>query len=119
MLEEIRFLLNLRMDSYSAMSLMLVGQTELKETLKLQINNAIWQRVDMRFHLPPLSKEETTAYIAKHLIFPVSFTDHRGKIRKKYPYNEVMTPYEKFKSLPLGAWVTTIFPGNEPSCSLV
>jgi general secretion pathway protein A len=67
MLEEIRFLLNLRMDSYSALSLILVGQTELREMLKLQINNAIWQRVDMRFHLPALSKEETAAYIAKHL----------------------------------------------------
>jgi type II secretory pathway predicted ATPase ExeA len=67
MLEEIRFLLNLRMDSYSALSLILVGQTELRETLKLQINKAIWQRVDMRFHLAALSKEETAAYIAKHL----------------------------------------------------
>ena len=67
MLEEIRFLLNLRMDSYSALSLILVGQTELRETLKLQVNKAIWQRVDMRFHLPALSKEETAAYIAKHL----------------------------------------------------
>ena len=67
MLEEIRFLLNLRMDSYSALSLILVGQTELRETLKLQVNNAISQRVDMRFHLPALSKEETTAYITKHL----------------------------------------------------
>jgi len=67
MLEEIRFLLNLRMDSYSALSLILVGQTELRETLKLQVNKAISQRVDMRFHLPALSSEETTAYIAKHL----------------------------------------------------
>jgi type II secretory pathway predicted ATPase ExeA len=67
MLEEIRFLLNLRMDSYSALSLILVGQTELRETLKLQANKAISQRVDMRFHLPPLSREETTAYITKHL----------------------------------------------------
>jgi len=67
MLEEIRFLLNLRMDSYSALSLILVGQTELRETLKLQVNNAIWQRVDMRFHLPALSKEETATYITKHL----------------------------------------------------
>jgi type II secretory pathway predicted ATPase ExeA len=67
MLEEIRFLLNLRMDSYSALSLILVGQTELRETLKLQVNNAIWQRVDIRYHLPALSKEETVAYIAKHL----------------------------------------------------
>ncbi|MFH0768814.1 MAG: AAA family ATPase [Chloroflexota bacterium] len=67
MLEEIRFLLNLRMDSYSALSLILVGQTELRETLKLQVNKAIAQRVDMRFHLPVLTKEETTDYIAKHL----------------------------------------------------
>lgn len=67
MLEEIRFLLNLRMDSYSGLSLILVGQTELRETLKLQVNKAIWQRVDMRFHLPALSKEETAAYIARHL----------------------------------------------------
>jgi general secretion pathway protein A len=67
MLEEIRFLLNLRMDSYSALSLILVGQSELRDTLKLQVNNAIWQRVDMRFHLTALSRQETTAYIAKHL----------------------------------------------------
>ena len=67
MLEEIRFLLNLRMDSYSALSLILVGQTELRETLKLQVNKAIAQRVDMRFHLPVLSRSETTPYIAKHL----------------------------------------------------
>jgi len=67
MLEEIRFLLNLRMDSYSTLSLILVGQSELRETLKLQVNKAIVQRVDMRFHLPALSKEETTAYVAKHL----------------------------------------------------
>ena len=67
MLEEIRFLLNLRMDSYSALSLILTGQTELRETLKLQINDAILQRVNIRFHLQSLSKEETSAYIAKHL----------------------------------------------------
>lgn len=67
MLEEIRFLLNLRMDSYSALSLILTGQTELRDMLKLQVNQAISQRVDIRFHLPALSKEETTAYMARHL----------------------------------------------------
>jgi type II secretory pathway predicted ATPase ExeA len=67
MLEEIRFLLNLRMDSYNGLSLILAGQTELRETLKLQVNKAIWQRIDIRFHLPALKKEETAAYIAKHL----------------------------------------------------
>ena len=32
--------------------------------------------------------------------FPVTIVDSKGKIRKKYPYEEVMTPYEKLKSLP-------------------
>jgi transposase InsO family protein len=32
--------------------------------------------------------------------FPVSVTDHRGRVKKTYPYEEVMTPYEKLKSLP-------------------
>src|SRR5512136_265007 len=32
--------------------------------------------------------------------FPVSIIDHKGKIRKTYPYEEVMTPYERLKILP-------------------
>jgi len=32
--------------------------------------------------------------------FPVSVIDHRGKIRKTYPYEKVRTPYERLKSLP-------------------
>jgi len=32
--------------------------------------------------------------------FPVSVIDPKGKIKKTYPYEEVMTPYEKLKSLP-------------------
>jgi hypothetical protein len=33
-------------------------------------------------------------------LFPQIFTDHKGKQRKRYPYDLMMTPYEKFKSLP-------------------
>jgi transposase InsO family protein len=32
--------------------------------------------------------------------FPVSETDPRGKVKKKYPYDKINTPYEKLKSLP-------------------
>ena len=32
--------------------------------------------------------------------FAVSVIDHRGKLKKTYPYHKVMTPYEKLKSLP-------------------
>ena len=32
--------------------------------------------------------------------FPVSVIDHRGRIKKTYPYEEVMTLYERLKSVP-------------------
>ena len=32
--------------------------------------------------------------------FSVSVIDQKGKVKKSYPYQEVMTPYEKLKSLP-------------------
>ena len=67
MLEEIRFLLNLRMDSYSSLALILIGQTELRETLKLQVHQAIAQRVDIRFHLTPMERPETASYVKRHL----------------------------------------------------
>ena len=31
--------------------------------------------------------------------FPVTIVDPKGKVKKKYPIEEVMTPYEKLKSL--------------------
>jgi transposase InsO family protein len=62
-------------------------------------------------YIPQACAEALNRYYCEYLnpyinfhrpcFFPVSFTDYRGKIRKKYPYHEVMTPYEKFKSLPL------------------
>lgn len=67
MLEEIRFLLNLRMDSYSSLALILIGQTELRETMKLQVHQAIAQRVDIRFHLSPMERFETAKYVKRHL----------------------------------------------------
>jgi type II secretory pathway predicted ATPase ExeA len=67
MLEEIRFLLNLEMDSKSSCSLILAGQSELRSKLKLQIHQAIDGRVDMRFHLEMMSVEETAKYVKRHL----------------------------------------------------
>jgi len=41
-------------------------------------------------------------YISFHrpCFFPVMVTDHKGKIKKTYPYEEVRTPYERLKSMP-------------------
>jgi len=67
MLEEIRFLTNFKMDSYSPMSLILLGQPELRRILQMQIYEAIVQRVNLRFHLPGMEQSETAKYIDHHL----------------------------------------------------
>ena len=54
MLEELRLLLNVQMDSEAAAALVLVGHTDLRRTLRLSIHEAIWQRTSVRFHLRPL-----------------------------------------------------------------
>lgn len=67
MLEEVRFLLNFRMDAQSPMALILVGQTELWERLQLQSFAAIRQRIDIQFKLDHLDRAETGAYMTRHL----------------------------------------------------
>jgi type II secretory pathway predicted ATPase ExeA len=57
----------MEMDSKSSCALLLVGQSELRSKLSLQIHQAIEGRVDMRFHLEAMSCEETTLYIKQHL----------------------------------------------------
>lgn len=51
MLEEVRFLLNFKMDAKSPMALILVGQNELWDRLKLQSYAAIRQCIDIQCKL--------------------------------------------------------------------
>lgn len=67
MLEEVRFLLNFRMDAQSPMALIMVGQTELWDRLQLQSFAAIRQRIDIQFKLDHLDRAETEQYMNKHL----------------------------------------------------
>jgi len=66
-LEEFRFLLNFKFDSMSPMSLILVGQSELWDKLKLQRYSAIRQRIDINCILPHLDRSQTAEYIQCHL----------------------------------------------------
>ena len=66
-IEEFRFLLNYRFDSTSPMALVLVGQTELWEKLRLQRYAAVRQRIDINCILPHLDRAETELYIRSHL----------------------------------------------------
>jgi type II secretory pathway predicted ATPase ExeA len=69
MLEEIRFLLNFKMDSQSPMALILAGQTELWEKLKLQSYAAIRQRIDVQCGVGHMDRHQTNDYIKTHLAF--------------------------------------------------
>lgn len=74
-LEEIRFLLNYRMDSMNPMALILVGQNELWDKLKLQSYNAIRQRIDMKCELPLHDRSQIGEYINAHLTYAGGATD--------------------------------------------
>ena len=67
MLEEVRFLLNFKMDAQSPMTLVLVGQNELWERLALQAYAAIRQRIDVQCKLSHYDRSQTGAYIQRHL----------------------------------------------------
>ena len=68
-LEEIRFLLNYRMDSMNPMGLILSGQNELWDKLKLQRYAAIRQRIDVQSVLNHYDRSQTGAYIRSHLAY--------------------------------------------------
>ena len=67
MFEEVRFLLNQKMDSESPLALILVGQTEIWDTLKKQVYTAVRERLDIRCHVPHLDEAETKSYLLHHL----------------------------------------------------
>lgn len=67
MLQEIRFLTNFEIDSLSPLALILVGQPELRDKLRLRSLEAISQRISTRFHLEGLNYEELSEYINHQL----------------------------------------------------
>jgi hypothetical protein len=60
-------------------------------------------------HIPQRAAEPVNAFLREHLwpylnyhrpcFFPVIEIDDKGRQRKRYLYENLMTPYEKFKSL--------------------
>jgi general secretion pathway protein A len=66
-LEQIRLLTNLETSKTKLLQIILVGQPELQKLLKRQDLRQLNQRITARYHLLPLSKEETRAYIRHRL----------------------------------------------------
>ncbi len=63
--EEIRLLLNFQHNDKFLLTLLLLGQPELKE--KVESNKQLLQRIAMRYHLKALSLEDTLGYIDHRL----------------------------------------------------
>ncbi|MGZ8927035.1 MAG: AAA family ATPase [Methylobacter sp.] len=85
-LEQIRLLTNLETNKTKLLQIILVGQPELKESLKRQDLRQLNQRITARYHLLPLSLNETRAYIHHRLTVCNGRTDifKESAIRKVY-----------------------------------
>jgi type II secretory pathway predicted ATPase ExeA len=75
MLEEVRFLLNFRMDAESPMALLLVGQNELWDKLQLQSYTAIRQRIDLQSKLYHMDRAQVGEYVKRHLAYAGTSND--------------------------------------------
>jgi general secretion pathway protein A len=63
LLEQVRLLTNLETAKQKLLQIILIGQPELRDLLSRPEMRQIAQRVTGRYHLEPLSKEDTAAYV--------------------------------------------------------
>ena len=63
LLEEIRLISNLETEKTKLLQIFLVGQAELRDSLLLPNLEQFRQRITVNYHIPPLDKNETKAYI--------------------------------------------------------
>jgi general secretion pathway protein A len=66
-LEQVRLLTNLETNTQKLLQIILIGQPELRELLSRNELRQLAQRVTGRYHLNPLSHDETTAYVRHRL----------------------------------------------------
>ena len=74
-LEQVRLLTNLETNTQKLLQIILIGQPELRELLSRNELRQLAQRVTGRYHLNPLSREETTAYVRHRLRVAGATTD--------------------------------------------
>lgn len=62
-LEQVRLLTNLETAKHKLLQIVLLGQPELRQLLQRQSLRQLAQRITARYHLMPLSEDETAAYV--------------------------------------------------------
>jgi general secretion pathway protein A len=66
-LEQVRLLTNLETTTRKLLQILLIGQPELRDLMARPELRQLAQRVTARYHLQPLSREETTQYVRHRL----------------------------------------------------
>jgi len=66
-LEQVRLLTNLETESQKLLQIILIGQPELRVLLDRNDLRQLAQRITARYHLQPLAREETAAYVRHRL----------------------------------------------------
>ncbi|HUL17757.1 MAG TPA: AAA family ATPase [Steroidobacteraceae bacterium] len=74
-LEQVRLLTNLETNTQKLLQIIVIGQPELRELLARTELRQLAQRVTGRYHLNPLSRDETTAYVRHRLRVAGATTD--------------------------------------------
>jgi len=87
--EEVRFVLNTEMDSASPMSLILIGQNEIWEKLRMKLYSAIKGRIDIKCELTGMDRAELDSYLKAHFDYAGGksnpFTD--GAVNELHRYS--------------------------------
>jgi type II secretory pathway predicted ATPase ExeA len=65
--EEIRLLTNFQLDDANMLSLVIVGQTDLRKRMRHQAYRPLMQRVGFFYHIGPILEDETEGYIKHRL----------------------------------------------------
>ena len=91
-LEQVRLLTNLETTKQKLLQIILIGQPELRALLSRNDMRQLAQRITGRYHLEPLNREESNAYI-----------DHRLKVAGAV--GEIFTPQAKRELFRLSAGV--------------
>ena len=90
-LEQIRMLSNLETEKEKLLQIILIGQSELKETLTLPALRQLNERITVRYDLRPLSEEDVAGYIQHRLRVaggPGKLVFTGGAYRLIYEYSE-------------------------------
>ena len=74
-LEQVRLLTNLETNTQKLLQIILIGQPELRELLGRNELRQLAQRITGRYHLHPLSRDETAAYVRHRLRVAGATTD--------------------------------------------